>query len=63
MKATARRMAHLIYRGVRYGQAYVEQGAEAYEQRMRERTVRTVQNLVKMHNINVLELKLANAVA
>jgi len=63
VKATARRMAHLIYRGVRYGQAYVEQGAEAYEQRMRERTVRTVRNLVKIHNINVLELDLANAAA
>lgn len=63
IKATARRMAHLIYRGVRYGQAYVEQGAEAYEQRMRERTVRTVRNLVKMHNINILELDLATAAA
>jgi transposase len=63
VKATARRMAHLIYRGVRFGQAYVEQGAEAYEQRMRERTVRTVRNLVKMHNINILELDLANAAA
>jgi len=40
VKATARRMAHLIYRGIKYGQAYVEQGAKAYEQRMRERTVR-----------------------
>lgn len=63
VKATARRMAHLIYRGVRYGQAYVEQGAAAYEERMRERTVRTVRNLVKIHNINVLELNMASAVA
>ncbi len=63
VKATARRMAHLIYRGVRYGQAYVEQGAEAYERRMREKTVRTVRNLVKMHNINILELNISNAAA
>jgi len=61
VKATARRMAHLIYRGVRYGQAYVEQGAKAYEERMRERTVRTVRNLVKIHNINILELNMASA--
>lgn len=60
VKATARRMAHLIYRGIKYGQAYVEQGAKAYEQRMRERTVRTVKNLVKIHNINMLELNMAN---
>jgi len=60
VKATARRMAHLIYRGIKYGQAYVEQGAKAYEQRMRERTVRTVKNLVKIHNINILELNIAN---
>lgn len=63
VKATARRMAHLIYRGVRYGQAYVEQGAEAYEKRMRERTLRTVRNLVKIHKINILELNISNAVA
>jgi len=53
-------LAHLIYRGIKYGQAYVEQGAKAYEQRMRERTVRTVRNRVKIHHINILELNIAN---
>lgn len=56
-KATARRMAHRIYRAVRYGAAYVDHGAEAFEAKMRERTLRTVQNLIKVHKINELELK------
>jgi transposase len=57
VKATARRLAHLIYRGVRYGQAYVERGAEAFEKRMREKTLKTIKNLIKTHEINGLELK------
>ena len=59
VKATARRMAQLIYRALRYGAAYVDRGAKAYENRMRERTLRTVKNLIKSHDINELELKLA----
>ena len=62
-KATARRMAHMIYRAVRYGAAYVDHGAEAFEAKMRERTLRTVQNLVKVHKINELELKACLATA
>ena len=57
IKATARRMAHIIYRAIRYGVAHVERGAEAYEKRMRERSVRAVRNLIKLHGINELELK------
>ena len=61
VKATARRMAHLIYRAIRHGVEYVAQGAEAFEARMRQRTVRTVRNLIKAHNINPLELEAALA--
>ena len=61
VKATARRMAHLIYRAIRYGAAFVEQGAQAYEKRMRERTLRTVRNLIKSHSLSELELKTAFA--
>ncbi len=57
VKATARRMAHMIYRAMRYGKAYFDRGAEAFEARMRERTLRTVRNLIKANNINELELK------
>lgn len=34
--ATARKLATLIYRALRWGQPYVDQGAAAYEQRYRE---------------------------
>ena len=61
VKATARRMAHMIYRAIRYGSAFVEQGAQAYEKRMRERTLRTVRNLIKSHSLSELELKTAFA--
>ena len=57
VKATARRMAHMIYRGVRYGAAYLDSGAEEFEKRLRARTVKTVKTLVKLHNISALELQ------
>jgi predicted cupin superfamily sugar epimerase len=34
--ATARKLATLIYRLIRYGQPYVDEGAEAYEKRYQE---------------------------
>jgi len=61
VKATARRMAHMIYRGGRYGTAYLDKGAEAFEARSREKAVRAVKNLIKTHGINELELKSALA--
>ena len=63
VKATARRMAHMIYRGVRYGSAYLDKGAEAFEARTREKAVKAVKNLIKTHGINELELKSALASA
>jgi len=56
VKATARRMAHMIYRGVRYGAAYLDKGAEAFDKRLREKAVRTVKFLIKSQNIKGLEL-------
>lgn len=57
VKATARRMAHRIYRGVRFGAAYLDKGAESFETRLRTRTLKTVKSLVKRHNISALELQ------
>lgn len=63
VKATARRMAHLIYRGVRYGTEFLNKGAEAFEQRIRTRALRTVKSLVKLHNINPFELQTTSSPA
>ena len=35
--ATARKLAQLVYRLMRYGQAYVDEGAKAYEKRFTQR--------------------------
>jgi transposase len=59
IKATARRMAHMIYRGVKYGKEYIDRGAEAYEARLRVRTVKTVNKLIKSFNINSSEIAAA----
>ena len=61
VKATARRMAHMIYRGIRYGVAYLDKGAEAFEARAREKAVRAVKNLIKTHGMKEMELKSALA--
>jgi transposase len=38
--ATARKLATLIYRRLRWGQAYVDEGAAAYEKRYQETRIR-----------------------
>jgi len=40
MKATARKLAVLFYRLMRYGWDYVEQGVEAYEAQQRAQQVK-----------------------
>ena len=59
IRATARRMAHMIYRGVMYGQEYIDCGAQAFEERIRQKTVKTVNRLIKSYNINSSELTAA----
>jgi transposase len=61
IKATARRMAHMIYRGVKFGNEYLDHGAQAYEARLRQRTVKTVKKLIRSFNIDNSELDLALA--
>jgi len=56
VKATARRIAQLVYRGLCYGKAYIDRGAQTYELRLRDRTLNTVKKLIKFHNINASEL-------
>jgi transposase len=42
--ATARKLATLVYRLLRWGQAYVDQGTEAYEKRYQERRINTLKS-------------------
>lgn len=50
-------MAQLIYRAIRHGVKHMNIGAEAFEWRLRERTLRTVKNLISTHEISETELK------
>lgn len=59
IKSTARRMAHLIYRGVRFGKEYIDRGTQAYESRVRERSINTIKNIIKSLNINSSEIAAA----
>ena len=59
IRATARRMAHMIYRGVMYGHEYIDSGAQAFEARRRQKTVRTVNRLIKSFKIDSSELVVA----
>jgi transposase len=45
--ATARKLAQLIYRLVRYGQAYVDSGADAYEARFTQRRLTSYARALK----------------
>ncbi len=45
--ATARKIACLFYRLLKYGEDYVEQGVEKYEQKYRENQVKTLEKLAK----------------
>jgi len=45
--ATARKLATLIYRLLRYGHPYVDEGAEAYEKRYREDRIKSLTAAVK----------------
>ena len=40
---TARKLAHLIDRALRWGQPYIDEGAEAYEARFRQARVKSLQ--------------------
>lgn len=47
VRATARKLAHIIYRLLRYGRPYVDEGVEAYENRYRDSRVRGLNNSAK----------------
>ena len=55
--ATARKLAQLIYRLVRYGQAYVDTGVEAYEARFNQRRLKSYTKTLNAMGYNVEPLK------
>jgi len=63
VKATARKLAHLVYRMMVYGVQYVERGMAAFDASMREKRLRGVRNTVKSLQITADELKGALTVA
>jgi transposase len=56
IKATARRMATLIYRLMRYGKAFIDKGAELYEAQFRAKKIRSLGKTIKSLGLNELEL-------
>ena len=60
--ATARKLAQLIYRLVRYGQAYVDTGVEAYEARFNQRRLKFYTKALNDMGYNVEPLKTEEAI-
>lgn len=54
--ATARQMAKYIYRGMKYGSAYVDIGEKQYEERRRERTLKSMKSKIQKLSISAEEL-------
>ena len=59
--ATARKLAQLIYRLVRYGQTYVDAGADAYEARFTQRRLTSYTKALKEMGYKVEPLALTGA--
>ena len=61
--ATARKLAQLVYRLVRYGQLYVDAGAKTYETRFMERRLKYFSKALNDMGYNVEPITAAKAVA
>ncbi len=53
--ATARKLATYIYRLLRWGQPYVDQGAEAYEEQFKQRRIASVKAAAQQLGIALAE--------
>ena len=56
IKDVAREMGKQIYRGLKYGQAYVDEGEQAYMNRTRERTIKSMRKKISKLGISAEEL-------
>ena len=54
MTATAHKLACLIYRLVRFGEAYVDKGQDYYERRYKERAIASLQRRARDLGFTVL---------
>jgi transposase len=57
--ATARKLAILVYRMLRYGTAYVDEGAQVYEERFQAARLRTCQQIAKQLGYKLIQEKAA----
>jgi len=55
--ATAHKLAILIYRMLKYGMAYVDQGQQAYEKQYQERTLQMLKKRVKQMGYALVDLR------
>jgi transposase len=55
IKATAHQLARLIYAMLTKGQAYVEQGMEAFEARSKDRQLRSLQRKARQFGLTIVE--------
>ena len=56
IKDVAREMAKRIYRGIKHGQAYIDEGERAYLERTRERTIKSMKKKISKLGISAEEL-------
>jgi hypothetical protein len=61
MFATARKLAELIYRMVRYGQAFVDIGLEAYEKKFNKRRLSLYVKSLKSMGYEIVPLECEEA--
>lgn len=53
--ALARKLAILVFRLLRYGQAYVDEGMQAYEERFKAARIRTCKQIAKEFGFKIIE--------
>ena len=54
--ATARKLAVYVYRMLRFGQDYVDEGAQAFEQRFQQKRFAYIQNIAKQMGCQIIAL-------
>jgi transposase len=63
LTATAHKLAVLVYRLLKYGRAYVEQGQQAYEKQYRERTLQQLKKRVHALGYALVEISSGEVVS